>query len=35
MLKGRLRVRAPMARWRYELLERGIVELPLGDSPST
>jgi prevent-host-death family protein len=35
MLKGRLRVRAPMARWRHELLERGIVELPLGGSPST
>jgi PIN domain nuclease of toxin-antitoxin system len=28
--RGRLRVREPAARWRHELLERGIVELPLG-----
>jgi PIN domain nuclease of toxin-antitoxin system len=28
--RGRLRVRGPVARWRHELLERGIVELPLG-----
>ncbi|MGH6921873.1 MAG: type II toxin-antitoxin system VapC family toxin [Geminicoccaceae bacterium] len=28
--RGRLRVRGPVARWRRELLERGIVELPLG-----
>jgi PIN domain nuclease of toxin-antitoxin system len=30
VLKGRLRVPAPITRWRHELLERGIVELPLG-----
>jgi PIN domain nuclease of toxin-antitoxin system len=29
-LKGRLRVRASITQWRHELLERGIVELPLG-----
>jgi PIN domain nuclease of toxin-antitoxin system len=28
--RGRLGVRRPIARWRHELLERGIVELPLG-----
>jgi PIN domain nuclease of toxin-antitoxin system len=28
--RGRLRVRGPVASWRHELLERGIVELPLG-----
>jgi PIN domain nuclease of toxin-antitoxin system len=28
--RGRLRVREPVASWRHELLERGIVELPLG-----
>lgn len=28
--KGRLRVRGAVARWRHEMLERGIVELPLG-----
>jgi PIN domain nuclease of toxin-antitoxin system len=28
--RGRLRVRGSVARWRHELLDRGIVELPLG-----
>jgi PIN domain nuclease of toxin-antitoxin system len=28
--RGRLRVREPVTSWRHELLERGIVELPLG-----
>ena len=28
--KGRLRMRGAVARWRHEMLERGIVELPLG-----
>ena len=27
---GRLRIREPATRWRHELLERGVVELPLG-----
>lgn len=30
MARGRLRLRRPVVRWRHELLERGIVELPLG-----
>jgi PIN domain nuclease of toxin-antitoxin system len=30
MARGRLRVKEPVGRWRHELLERGIVELPLG-----
>jgi PIN domain nuclease of toxin-antitoxin system len=28
--RGRLRVREPATRWRRELLERGMVELPIG-----
>jgi PIN domain nuclease of toxin-antitoxin system len=28
--KGRLRVRGAVTRWRHEMLERGVVELPLG-----
>ena len=28
--KGRLRLHEPVARWRHEMLERGVVELPLG-----
>lgn len=28
--KGRLRMRGRLTRWRHELLERGVVELPLG-----
>jgi len=28
--RGRLRLRIPVAHWRHELLERGIIELPLG-----
>jgi PIN domain nuclease of toxin-antitoxin system len=28
--KGRMRVRGAVARWRHEMLESGIVELPLG-----
>lgn len=27
--KGRLRVRGAAARWRHEILERGVIELPL------
>ena len=28
--RGRLRLREPIGRWRHQLLERGLVELPLG-----
>lgn len=28
--KGRLRMRGRVARWRHDMLERGVVELPLG-----
>jgi len=30
LTRGRLRIREPATRWRHELLERGVVELPLG-----
>jgi PIN domain nuclease of toxin-antitoxin system len=30
MARARLRLRRPVVRWRHELLERGVIELPLG-----
>jgi PIN domain nuclease of toxin-antitoxin system len=28
--RGRLRARQPVSRWRHDLLEHGVIELPLG-----
>jgi PIN domain nuclease of toxin-antitoxin system len=30
VMRGRLRAREPVSRWRHDLLERGVIELPLG-----